>query len=511
LNTIYSLIHRNLKRTLLVSLNAAGFVLVIYSFLSFKQTESQAVRFVTNHVAALAQAGVNSQNVNEIDKEIGRFVQAWKETQDLELRVDIFLDGRLIAHGGQLQPFRYFHSNSEDRISLPSGQDLRINIEIGLLNFLLSGILLLLALATFIFGVFFVLMVSMRKSIKSITSPLEIRIDWLKKIAQDLPSSVHASDKPQTTNEVQEIDELGSSINTLLSQIILLERRLSKTNFDRGQTKMARQVAHSIKGIIGTLDLKVGSAHALSASEKREIGECINSLRDVSKGFLGPKTAKIEVTEMELAGIEPLHIFPVINSLLTTKRIQFQNKKNIDLVHFEPASSFATFCTLSSGDLQTVLANLVDNAAEAIHDHGKISVRCYRKNKFLEIIVEDTGQGVPEHLLPLLMQEEATFGKTDGNGIGLAHVKEMLKSHGGSISISSIEGRGTTVRITLPSTKPPQGFLTDIGLWPDVTLILVDDDSLIPKIWQQRLLSNGIQIKSFIHLDLRPKPVPTLG
>lgn len=184
MTSIYSVILSILKRGLALSLGAAGVALFAYSVYSLKKTETQALRFVTNHVAALAEAGVNSQNVNEIDKEIARFTQTWKETQDLDLRVDISLDGKLISHAGQLQPFGIFHSRVQETTPLPSGQMLSIIVEVSLASFIQSGILLLASIALFIGCVFLVLMWLMRRmTVDSVIGPLESRIKWLKFVA----------------------------------------------------------------------------------------------------------------------------------------------------------------------------------------------------------------------------------------------------------------------------------------------------------------------------------------
>lgn len=492
---------------LAVSLIAAVLVLCFYSFFSFRKIESQAVEFVTNHVEALVQAGVNSQNVNEIDKEISRFIQTWKESQDLELRVDIFLGEKMIAHGGQLQPFRYFFSKSGRTIRLSSGDELKIEIEIGLQKFLLSALYLLAFFVAFILGIFYVLMASMRKSIKAITSPLEARIEWLKSTAQDLPNSAKMITPIEKNSNIREIDELSSSISTLLTQIGLLEGRLSKTSFNRGRIKMAEQVAHSIKGTIGTLQLKLASAKSLSVIEKREMSDCINSLRDISVGLLESDRNRMpqEIETMDLK--TPLHVLTVMNSVLAAKWTQsIASGKNINFIHENEDLSYTSFCLLKSGDLETVLSNLIDNSIEAISDAGTIRVRCLRNGKNLDFFVSDTGRGISAHLVPLLMQDGATFGKSSGNGIGLSHIKEILESNGGRISISSVEDKGTTVHFSIPSAAPLKGFAERIDFPIGATVVIVDDESLVAEAWKLRLSSAvGLKIESVVHLSSSSK------
>lgn len=472
MNSIQSLIHKNLNRMLALSLGAAGAALIIYSFFSLKKTESQAIHFVTSHVAALAQAGVNSQNVNEIDKEIARFTQTWKETQDLDLRVDIFLDGKLISHSGQLQPFRFLSSNIEETINLPSGDALRIKVEIGLEKFLIFSGLLLAVFGVFIVAVFRVLNRSMRFSIKNITSPLENEIEWLKTIAQELPISAMKNNAKVSSSGISEIDELGGSINTLLKQIAAQEERIAEINFDRGRLKMAEQVAHSIKGVMATLQLKTNSLTQLSAKERSELSEAINTLRDISANLLREKAKPVTAIEEKKA--TAAHLLPSIATAVAAKRAQY-GRVTINLKN--ESSLFASFSGLDAGTLQSVFASLIDNSVEAAAT--LIEVEVLREERTLKIVVSDNGKGIPAKILPLLMKEGATFGKEDGNGIGLLHAREALEGIGGSLALSSEERKGTKVHLSIPLVPAPHGFADRLDIPNGALLVMVDDDPLI--------------------------------
>jgi signal transduction histidine kinase len=71
----------------------------------------------------------------------------------------------------------------------------------------------------------------------------------------------------------------------------------------------------------------------------------------------------------------------------------------------------------------------------------------------LEITVKDTGWGIPEEEIPHLGEKfyRGTHGeRTKGTGLGLSLVKEIVKLHGGTLSIESKVGRGTSLQIKLP-------------------------------------------------------------
>lgn len=468
---------------LIVSLSAATLCLLVYSAFSFKQTERQAVNFVMNHVSALAQAGVNSQNVNEIDKEIGRFTATWKETQDLDLRVDVYLDDKHIGHAGQLQPFRHFDSGAEKTLLLPSGQNLRVIVQISLTNFLLFGSALLACFGFFIVGVFYILKRSMAKSIAEVTEPLESRIAWLKALTVNLPKSAHDMNSFEPA-DVRELDDLGKSIQALGKQIVALESNLSEASFNHWRIRMADHVAHNVKNVIGTLQMRIKAA-PLAEKDRRELLVAVDSLRDVSSNLLASRRAeKGKVLNAVPASVT--HILPALkaaNDYLVRSLVPIQAEAS----YFEEGVAFGKFCAISQGELQTVFSNVIDNALDAIANGGAIKLKAVASERHIDLLIEDTGKGIPRDILGRLTEEGFTYGKENGNGIGLFHAKQVLSTVGGSLIIGSEVGVGTSVTLRIPTITAPQSFASEVMLLGDCTVVVVDDDPLIHSSWNTRL------------------------
>jgi two-component system NtrC family sensor kinase len=113
-----------------------------------------------------------------------------------------------------------------------------------------------------------------------------------------------------------------------------------------------------------------------------------------------------------------------------------------------------------SPSLQRVLINVLNNAVDAIDGEGNISVSTRltvagaTAQPGVIIEVSDTGKGISPELLPqifdLFMTTKAS-GK--GTGLGLAISQEIIKSHGGSISVTSQPGAGTCVQVVLPAAE----------------------------------------------------------
>ncbi len=119
--------------------------------------------------------------------------------------------------------------------------------------------------------------------------------------------------------------------------------------------------------------------------------------------------------------------------------------------------------------LGQVLQNLIDNALKFTATGGAIVVRLWQQDAaFVRIDVEDNGCGVPADAVSRLFEpffqvpRQSHVGQ--GSGLGLAIVKAVMDAHGGTVEVTSVEGRGTTFSLALPiegqatSTLPQAAF-----------------------------------------------------
>jgi two-component system phosphate regulon sensor histidine kinase PhoR len=130
--------------------------------------------------------------------------------------------------------------------------------------------------------------------------------------------------------------------------------------------------------------------------------------------------------------------------------------------------------------LLQILVNLIDNAVKYTPEGGSVTVTAQHVNlstgqmvdsarrvddlatrpinhgEFVEIAVEDTGIGIPAKDLPRITErfyrvDKARSRDLGGTGLGLAIVKHLVQAHHGSLAIESEAGKGTRVRVILPS------------------------------------------------------------
>jgi signal transduction histidine kinase len=108
--------------------------------------------------------------------------------------------------------------------------------------------------------------------------------------------------------------------------------------------------------------------------------------------------------------------------------------------------------------LKQVLINLVGNAVKFTMAGGEVGITARRVADGVAIAVSDTGIGIAEQDIPRVMSQ---FGQIDsslarqyqGTGLGLPLAKQLTELHGGTLTIESVLGAGTTVTVTLPAAR----------------------------------------------------------
>ena len=99
--------------------------------------------------------------------------------------------------------------------------------------------------------------------------------------------------------------------------------------------------------------------------------------------------------------------------------------------------------------LKRVFINLISNAIEAMPNGGTLDILCRRDNDYLLIEFTDNGVGIPSHILQQVGKSFFTT-KDKGVGLGMAICRKIIEDdHKGELSISSVEGKGTTIEVGL--------------------------------------------------------------
>jgi len=109
--------------------------------------------------------------------------------------------------------------------------------------------------------------------------------------------------------------------------------------------------------------------------------------------------------------------------------------------------------------VKQILVNLLSNAVKFTPSGGSVSVRCDgRPNGALDVLVTDTGVGIAEEDIPMVLERFGQVNGTprvngEGTGLGLPLAQALVKLHGGELTINSKPDAGTTVRVRFPAER----------------------------------------------------------
>lgn len=145
-----------------------------------------------------------------------------------------------------------------------------------------------------------------------------------------------------------------------------------------------------------------------------------------------------------------------------------------------------------------VLVNLIRNAAEAMPEGGDLDVQAKRETDEVVIDVCDTGIGIAEDDLPKVFQPFwSSKGVGIGKGMGLAVTHGLVKRHGGTISVHSIVGAGTTFTIRLPLAREPvtKAEPQSVRIADDhLSVLIVEDEPHIAMLLERILAKAGHKV-----------------
>jgi signal transduction histidine kinase len=180
-------------------------------------------------------------------------------------------------------------------------------------------------------------------------------------------------------------------------------------------------------------------------SSGRHLLTLINDILDLSK---------IEAGRMELEAA-PFSLVAALNNAVTLVR-ERATSHGIRL-ELEVAPELDTMVA-DERKLKQVVVNLLTNAVKFTPDGGTVSLRAARENGEVRLSVHDTGIGIAREDQERIFEEfqQATHRgdqSREGTGLGLTLSKRMVELHGGTLSVSSTPGKGSTFTVALPLLK----------------------------------------------------------
>jgi signal transduction histidine kinase len=240
-------------------------------------------------------------------------------------------------------------------------------------------------------------------------------------------------------NFLRSISERLRSVNSRFINEVMLKERLSLVG------SMASSIIQDLKNPICI----VRCCSDLIASETNDphLRELTSMLDGAVDGMLATTQELLDYAR----GSTQLHKQPIsiwgILDELNQQSLRLLPGKNIQFVkHIRYEGNVE----IDRARFIRVLSNLIKNSREAMPGGGILTLTTELIQDHVAIRISDTGVGIPREVLPKLFEPFVTHGKPNSTGLGLAIAKSVVEAHDGKISISSVNGNGTTVDIRLP-------------------------------------------------------------
>lgn len=241
---------------------------------------------------------------------------------------------------------------------------------------------------------------------------------------------------------------------------------------------MAVQVAHDIRSPLSALQMIIQDISQIPEEKRIITRNAIGRIRDIANNLLYQhQNNQITISTCLLTS--------VIDSLISEKRMQFRSKLNANIEFIPSVESYGLFAYINSHEFKRVLSNLINNAVEAINYQGDVLVSLEHDINNALIKVKDNGPGIPKVVLERLGEPGNTHQKEGGSGLGLSSAIQNFKKWNASMEFVATE-IGTLILIKLPLAKAPPWFLTNLSIAPNSKILILDDDTTIHQIWNDR-------------------------
>ena len=249
-------------------------------------------------------------------------------------------------------------------------------------------------------------------------------------------------------------DNLGLMTNQLRDQLA----REAETRQFQSFVRLSAVLTHDLKNAIEALSLTVGNMerhfdnHEFRADAMKSLTSCTDNLRALVARLSNP----VATLSGEHKRPQPVNLVPMLRRVIsmTAEPASAKHEIKVDL----PETLFAL---VDLERMEKVVENLIINAREAMaKERGTVTIVGGTTDDGKPFIsVTDTGEGISQRFIEERLFRPFATTKRRGVGLGLYTCREVVVANGGSITVASQEGVGTTFKVVLIASGRP-GNLT---------------------------------------------------
>jgi two-component system sensor histidine kinase SenX3 len=265
-----------------------------------------------------------------------------------------------------------------------------------------------------------------------------------------------SADTTHTMHVAARVAPLGPSL-----VLVLVEDRTHAIRVDEVRRDFVANVSHELKTPIGALTL-LAEAVQDAADDPAAVERFAKRMQEEGARLTRLVQEIIDLSRLQyddpVESPEIVEVDDVVAAALDRSRVDAENKQ------IRLASGGHKGLQVLGNEPQLVVAvgNLVENAVAYSPPHTRVAVGVRRREDRVEISVTDQGIGIAEAEQERIFErfyrvDPARSRATGGTGLGLAIVKHIAASHGGEVSVWSVQGAGSTFTLRLPLHTPRPG------------------------------------------------------
>ncbi|HZS48165.1 MAG TPA: ATP-binding protein [Blastocatellia bacterium] len=278
-----------------------------------------------------------------------------------------------------------------------------------------------------------------------------IPVDMITRTAEGITSR-NLSERLPTAKTGDEIERLSIALNHMIARLEEAFQYTSRFTADAShELRTPLTILHcDLEAIIQTPRLAPDIREAIGSalSETERLAKIVESLLAISR--LDAGEARIELSNLDLAEL----------TFATVEQMRLLAEDKGITLHF-----FGDESVEVQGDpsrLKQVIVNLLDNAIKYTPPTGTIDVKATTEDGKAILEISDTGMGISAEALPHIFErfyraDKARTRLLGGAGLGLSIVKSICAAHGGQVTVTTLEGKGSRFCVELPLASRSTG------------------------------------------------------
>ncbi|MEO9095631.1 MAG: HAMP domain-containing sensor histidine kinase, partial [Microbacteriaceae bacterium] len=261
---------------------------------------------------------------------------------------------------------------------------------------------------------------------------------------------------------------LGGDAGRYDGSVVVSRNITAELSAVRARDDLIASVSHELRtpltSILGYLELVIDSGELTSATtDKLAIAyRNANRLLELVADILSASRDGMRPLTLTLASCDLVDI--VTQSVESLEPRARERGIRVDILSKLPTAVIA-----DGSRLRQVVDNVLSNAIKYNVDNGAVTIEMSEQDGTVRLEVRDTGIGIPEDEQPRLFEhffrsEAVRNSSVHGSGLGLGISRDLMRRHGGDLTVRSAVGDGTTVLLTLPTAgraSEPRPALTD--------------------------------------------------